>query len=94
MKDGETLIMSGLVDRKWSENVTKLPFLGDLPIIGAFFRNTIVDNDDNDLVIFVTPTVFDADSDLNRKEIGKRQQMIDTFKKNTGQEDLIIDYRD
>jgi len=91
MKDGETLIMSGLVDRKWSENITKFPFLGDLPIIGALFRNTIVDNDDNDLVIFVTPTVFDADSDLNRKEIGKRQQMIDTFKKNTGQEDLIID---
>ena len=91
MKDGETLILSGLVDRKLSENITKFPFLGDLPIIGAFFRNSLVDNDDNDLVIFVTPTVFDANSDINKKEVGKRQQMIDTFKKNTDQEDLILD---
>jgi pilus assembly protein CpaC len=91
MNDNETLIMSGLVDRKLSENITKFPFLGDIPIIGALFRSTLTDNDDNDLVIFVTPTVFDANSDINKKEIGKRQQMIDTFKKNTGQEDLIID---
>jgi pilus assembly protein CpaC len=91
MNDGETLIMSGLVDRKLSENITKFPFLGDLPIIGAFFSNSLVDNDDNDLVIFVTPTVFDANSDINKKEVGKRQQMIDTFKKNTDQEDLILD---
>jgi pilus assembly protein CpaC len=91
MNDNETLIMSGLVDRKLSENVTKMPFLGDLPVIGSLFRNTLTDNDDNDLVIFVTPTVFDANSDINKNEIAKRQQMIDTFKKNTEQEDLIID---
>ena len=93
MKDGETLVMSGLIDRKLSENVTKLPFLGDLPIIGAFFRNTIVDNDDNDLVIFVTPTVIENDvvSQHNQNLIDKRQKMIDSYKKSTGQEDLILD---
>ncbi len=91
MQDGETLIMSGLIDRKLSENITQFPFLGDIPIIGAFFRNTIVNNDDNDLVIFVTPTVFDANSDINKKEVGKRQQMIDTFKNNIDEEDLILD---
>ncbi len=93
MKDGETLVMSGLIDRKLSENVTKLPFLGDLPIIGAFFRNTVVDNDDNDLVIFVTPTVIENDvvSQHNQNLIDKRQKMIDSYKKSTGQEDLILD---
>ncbi len=91
MNDNETLIMSGLVDRQLSENVSKLPFLGDIPIIGALFKNTLSGNTDNDLVIFVTPTVFDANSDINKNEVNKRQQMIDTFKKNTGQEDLIID---
>jgi len=93
MKDGETLVMSGLIDRKLSENVTKLPFLGDLPIIGAFFRNTITDNDDNDLVIFVTPTVIENDvvSQHNQNLIDKRQKMIDSFKTTTGQEDLILD---
>ncbi|MEM6998599.1 MAG: pilus assembly protein N-terminal domain-containing protein [Pseudomonadota bacterium] len=91
MNDNETLIMSGLVDRKFSENVRKFPFLGDLPVIGALFRSTLTDNDDNDLVIFVTPTIFDANSDINKSEIQPRQQMIDTYKKNTDQEDLIID---
>ncbi len=93
MQDGETLVMSGLVDRKLSENVTKLPFLGDLPIIGAFFRNTVVDNDDNDLVIFVTPTVIENNttSQHNQNLVDKRQRMIESFKKTTGQEDLILD---
>ena len=93
MKDGETLVMSGLIDRKLSENVTKLPFLGDLPIIGAFFRNTVTDNDDNDLVIFVTPTVIENDvvSQHNQNLVDKRQKMIDSYKKSTGQEDLILD---
>ncbi len=93
MQDGETLVMSGLVDRKLSENVTKLPFLGDLPFIGAFFRNTITDNDDNDLVIFVTPTVVENNttSQYNQDLVDKRQQMIDSFKTSTGQEDLILD---
>ncbi len=93
MKDGETLVMSGLIDRKLSENVTKLPFLGDLPIIGAFFRNTVTDNDDNDLVIFVTPTVIENDvvSQHNQDLIDKRQRMIDSYKESTGQIDLILD---
>jgi len=93
MKDGETLVMSGLVDRKLSENVTKLPFLGDLPFIGAFLRNTVVDNDDNDLIIFVTPTVVEPNtiSQHNQNLIDKRQQMIDSYKKSIGQEDLILD---
>ena len=93
MKDGETLVMSGLIDRKLSENVTKLPFLGDLPIIGAFFRNTVTDNDDNDLVIFVIPTVIENDvvSQHNQDLIDKRQRMIDSYKESTGQIDLILD---
>jgi len=93
MQDGETLVMSGLVDRKLSESVTKLPFLGDLPFIGAFFRNTVVDEDDNDLVIFVTPTVVENNvaSQHNQNLIDKRQNMIESFKTSTGQEDLILD---
>ena len=91
MKDKDTLIMSGLVDRKLSENVRKFPFLGDIPVLGEFFKSTLTDNNDNDLVIFVTPTIFDADSDINQEQVGKRQQMIDKYKKNTDQEDLIID---
>ncbi len=53
--DGESFVISGLVSRQTIANVNKLPFLGDLPIIGAFFRSMQYSQEDRELVIIVTP---------------------------------------
>jgi len=53
--DGESFIISGLVSRETIANVSKAPFLGDLPIIGAFFRSVQYSQRDRELVIVVTP---------------------------------------
>jgi pilus assembly protein CpaC len=53
--DGETFIISGLVSRQTKAAVSKVPFLGDLPIIGAFFRGIQYSQEDRELVIVVTP---------------------------------------
>lgn len=53
--DGESFIISGLVSHQTIANVSKVPFLGDLPIIGAFFRSVEYSQKDNELVIIVTP---------------------------------------
>lgn len=53
--DGESFIISGLVSRQTKANVSKIPLLGDLPIIGSFFRNLQYSQEDNELVIVVTP---------------------------------------
>lgn len=53
--DGESYLISGLVSRQTKANVNKIPLLGDLPIIGAFFRNVQYSQEDNELVIVVTP---------------------------------------
>lgn len=53
--DGESFILSGLVSRQTSANVDKVPFLGDLPIIGAFFRSLHYSQEERELVIVVTP---------------------------------------
>ncbi|OWT77547.1 MULTISPECIES: type II and III secretion system protein family protein [unclassified Achromobacter] len=53
--DGETFIISGLVSRQTKAAVNKVPFLGDLPIIGAFFRGVSYSQNDRELVIVVTP---------------------------------------
>lgn len=53
--DGETFIISGLVSRQTKAAVNKVPFLGDLPIIGSFFRGIQYSQDDSELVIVVTP---------------------------------------
>jgi pilus assembly protein CpaC len=53
--DGESFVISGLVSRETIASVSKVPFLGDLPIIGAFFRSMQYSQDERELVIVVTP---------------------------------------
>jgi pilus assembly protein CpaC len=53
--DGESFIIGGLIDRETMSNVSKVPLLGDLPIIGAFFKQLNYQQSDKELVIVVTP---------------------------------------
>ncbi|PFH09436.1 pilus assembly protein CpaC [Collimonas sp. PA-H2] len=62
VRNGETLVLSGLISRKSSNNIDKVPFLGDIPILGALFRSKRFQNDETELVVFVTPTVVDSNS--------------------------------
>lgn len=57
MREGETLIISGLLDHRTLKDLSKIPFLGDLPIIGALFRTTRFRNQESELVFVVTPKV-------------------------------------
>jgi len=52
--NGESFVISGLVSRNTLSNVDKFPWLGDLPIIGAFFRSTRFDREDKELLMVVT----------------------------------------
>ncbi|NPT45400.1 type II and III secretion system protein family protein [Paraburkholderia sp. 1N] len=53
--DGESFVIGGLIDRETISNVSKVPMLGDLPIIGAFFKQLNYQQNDKELVIIVTP---------------------------------------
>lgn len=53
--NGESFVISGLVSRNTLQNVDKFPGLGNLPIIGAFFRSTNFDREDKELLMIVTP---------------------------------------
>ncbi|CAB3760614.1 type II and III secretion system protein family protein [Paraburkholderia humisilvae] len=53
--DGESFVIGGLIDRETSSNVNKVPLLGDLPVIGAFFKQLDYQQNDKELVIVVTP---------------------------------------
>lgn len=53
--EGESYIISGLVSRQTAAAVNKIPFLGDLPIIGAFFRSVEYNQRESELIIVVTP---------------------------------------
>jgi pilus assembly protein CpaC len=53
--DGESFVIGGLIDRETASNISKVPMLGDLPVIGAFFKQMNYQQNDRELVIIVTP---------------------------------------
>jgi len=59
IKDGETVVIGGLIRHDRSETVTKLPILGDIPLIGAMFRHKNMDkNRERELLVFITPHII------------------------------------
>jgi type IV pilus assembly protein PilQ len=62
LRDGQTLILSGIIQEQERTNATKLPILGDLPIVGALFRNSSTTSQRAEVIVLVTPQVLD-DSD-------------------------------
>ena len=57
MKEGESLIIGGLIDQQITKDMTKFPFLGDIPILGALFRSTSFSNRESELMIIITPRI-------------------------------------
>jgi Flp pilus assembly secretin CpaC len=56
-QNGESIVMGGLLSRMESKNVSKIPLLGDLPILGQLFRSVSYQNDKTDVVFVMTPTI-------------------------------------
>ncbi len=53
--DGQTVVLGGIFQTNTSKQVTKTPFLGDIPFLGRLFRKNSVSNNKQELLIFVTP---------------------------------------
>jgi pilus assembly protein CpaC len=60
MAQGQTLMISGLMQLTLNGNTSRIPGLGDLPIIGPFFSNTSSDRTEKELVILVTPYLVES----------------------------------
>ena len=59
LKDGETMVIGGLIDSDESRSLSKIPFLGDLPVLGAFFRSVRTSKTETELMIFLTAHVIE-----------------------------------
>ncbi|UVL82482.1 type II and III secretion system protein family protein [Pseudomonas sp. B21-028] len=55
LADGESFVISGLISTHNASQVNKFPGLGDIPILGAFFRNHSIDREERELLMIVTP---------------------------------------
>ncbi|WP_013320203.1 secretin and TonB N-terminal domain-containing protein [Gloeothece verrucosa] len=59
MRDGQTLILSGIISETERTTVTKVPILGDIPILGALFRRTDNNGNRSEVIVLLTPKIID-----------------------------------
>ena len=59
LRDGQTLVLTGVINEQQREQVNKWPILGDLPLLGSLFRSTSSSRQKDELVILVTPRILD-----------------------------------
>jgi len=67
LRDGQTLILAGIIQEQDREVVTKIPLLGDLPIVGSLFRRRDSEDIRNEVVIVITPRIIE---DTERSNFG------------------------
>ena len=64
--NGQTIVLGGIYTKDSSNSVTKVPFLGDIPLAGRLFRNDNKINNKKELLVFITPKIIDEQLNLTR----------------------------
>ncbi|MBN1458651.1 MAG: hypothetical protein JXA57_03885 [Armatimonadetes bacterium] len=64
VKDGETVMIGGLSQSQVEDRVTKVPLLGDIPLLGQFFRSRTKTSVNSELVVFITPHILTPEGRL------------------------------
>ncbi|MDF1797092.1 MAG: type IV pilus secretin PilQ [Coxiellaceae bacterium] len=65
LNNGQTVVLGGVFTHTSEKIVEKVPWLGDLPIVGFFFRHTQIRNNKKELLVFLTPRIINNPNQLN-----------------------------
>jgi len=75
IKDGETIVLGGMIVNQSTTTVKKIPILGDIPIIGKVFKHTeTTPGKDRELLVFITPRII-RDGSATDQNAGAIQKM-------------------
>jgi len=58
VQDGQMLVLGGLIDERALESESKVPFLGDIPVLGYLFKSTSTQVEKKNLMVFIKPTII------------------------------------
>ena len=82
VKDGHTAVIGGLVKDKVLHQTTKIPLLGDIPVLGALFRSSSDQVEKDNLVLVLTPHIIRNEDDMRHifeQRMQERQEFLDHF---------------
>ena len=82
VKNGQTIVISGLATNVERESFQKIPLLGDIPLIGRIFQNTQMSSSRSNLLIFITPHVIHGPADLSaiyKRKVADQNRFFETI---------------
>lgn len=95
VKDQSTIVIGGLIQDRALQSVKKVPLLGDIPVLGWLFRDTVTTKTKTNLLIFLTPYIIHDQSDYRRIYERKRkeqQEFMDQFYGTQPRFEAYVDY--
>lgn len=87
VKDGETIILGGLISNSKQATINKIPILGDIPVLGLIFRNKNYQDKKKEVIVFITPHILTND---NRQTIS-RQRYQNSINRTKRGDDILED---
>jgi len=94
-KDQETVVIGGIMQERTIESTSKVPILGDIPLLGYLFRDTTRHKIKTNLLLFLTPYIIRDASDFRRifeKKMAERQRFVEEFYGQVPGYDVPIDF--
>lgn len=85
VKDGETIILGGLISNSKKLTVNKIPILGDIPLLGLIFRNKNYQDQKREIIVFITPHILTNES----RQTISRQQYQDSINRTKRSDELV-----
>jgi general secretion pathway protein D len=84
--DGQTVIIGGLMQNSKAESSSKIPFLGDIPLLGNLFKRQSKNDSSTELLIFLTPTIIEAPADMTA--VSEKEKDKADVQKNFSEQEL------
>ena len=74
---GDVIIIGGLMKERKSQSISKVPLLGNIPVVGELFKNTVEETDKVELVILLRPVVVEEDT--WKSELRRSNQLLEKW---------------
>ncbi|HZZ85730.1 MAG TPA: type II secretion system secretin GspD [Anaeromyxobacteraceae bacterium] len=94
-KDQNTIVIGGLIQERTVQGVHKIPVLGDIPILGWLFRDSVTTKTKTNLLLFLTPYIIRDQSDYKRildRKRKEQQEFTEQFYGKTARYEVPVDY--
>ena len=91
-RNGQSIVLGGLISTDRQHNETKVPFLGDIPLLGFLFRSSSVNDKKTNLLIFITPTIVESAEKMNEITVDNRTE-FDELRREMGDESGVLELK-